>query len=42
MKKKFKYNPAEVRFTKVLTKYSTEFNAGAFGMMNARGDFQND
>lgn len=25
-KKKYKYNPAEVRFTKVLTKYSTEFN----------------
>ena len=25
-KKKPKYNPAEVRFTKVLTKYSTEYN----------------
>jgi DNA polymerase III delta prime subunit len=25
-KKKYKYNPTEVRFTKVLTKYSTEFN----------------
>ena len=25
-KKKSKYNPAEVRFTKVLTKYSTEYN----------------
>ena len=30
MKKKFKYNPAEVRFTKVLTKYSTEFNNYTF------------
>ena len=26
LKKKQKYNPAEVRFTKVLTKYSTEYN----------------
>lgn len=26
LKKKEKYNPTEVRFTKVLTKYSTEFN----------------
>jgi DNA polymerase III delta prime subunit len=25
-KRKFKYNPTEVRFTKVLTKYSTEYN----------------
>jgi hypothetical protein len=25
-KKKPKYNPSEVRFTKVLTKYSTEYN----------------
>ena len=25
-----------------IVKYSTEFNAGAFGMMIARGDFQND
>jgi hypothetical protein len=25
-KKKIHYNPAEVRFTKVLTKYSTEYN----------------
>jgi hypothetical protein len=25
-KKKQKYNPTEVRFTKVLTKYSTEYN----------------
>ena len=30
MKKKIKYNPAEVRFTKVLTKYSTEFNNYTF------------
>ncbi len=28
--KKFKYNPSEVRFTKVLTKYSTEFNNYTF------------
>tara|TARA_B100000035_G_scaffold97415_1_gene82631 strand:+ start:6775 stop:8073 length:1299 start_codon:yes stop_codon:yes gene_type:complete len=29
-KKKIKYNPSEVRFTKVLTKYSTEFNNYTF------------
>jgi len=29
-KKKFKYNPAEIRFTKVLTKYSTEYNNSLF------------
>jgi DNA polymerase III delta prime subunit len=29
-KKKPKYNPAEVRFTKVLTKYSTEYNNSTF------------
>ena len=29
-KKKPKYNPAEVRFTKVLTKYSTEYNNSIF------------
>jgi hypothetical protein len=29
-KKKTKYNPAEVRFTKVLTKYSTEYNNSLF------------
>jgi hypothetical protein len=29
-KKKFKFNPAEVRFTKVLTKYSTEYNNSIF------------
>jgi len=29
-KKKQKYNPAEVRFTKVLTKYSTEYNNSLF------------
>jgi DNA polymerase III delta prime subunit len=29
-KKKVKYNPAEVRFTKVLTKYSTEYNNSLF------------
>lgn len=29
-KKKTKYNPLEVRFTKVLTKYSTEFNNSVF------------
>jgi hypothetical protein len=29
-KKKIKYNPAEVRFTKVLTKYSTEYNNSLF------------
>jgi len=28
--KKYKYNPNEVRFTKVLTKYSTEFNNYTF------------
>ena len=28
--KKFKFNPTEVRFTKVLTKYSTEFNNSIF------------
>jgi len=28
--KKYKYNPTEVRFTKVLTKYSTEFNNYTF------------
>jgi DNA polymerase III delta prime subunit len=30
LKKKIKYNPAEVRFTKVLTKYSTEYNNSLF------------
>ena len=29
-KKKQKYNPLEVRFTKVLTKYSTEYNNSIF------------
>ena len=29
-KKKTKFNPAEVRFTKVLTKYSTEYNNSIF------------
>ena len=29
-KKKIKYNPVEVRFTKVLTKYSTEYNNSIF------------
>lgn len=29
-KKKQKFNPAEVRFTKVLTKYSTEYNNSVF------------
>lgn len=29
-KKKSKFNPAEVRFTKVLTKYSTEYNNSLF------------
>ena len=29
-KKKPKYNPAEIRFTKVLTKYSTEYNNSLF------------
>ena len=29
-KKKPKYNPQEVRFTKVLTKYSTEYNNSLF------------
>jgi len=29
-KKKMKYNPLEVRFTKVLTKYSTEYNNSLF------------
>tara|TARA_B100000963_G_C22634187_1_gene676635 strand:+ start:2293 stop:3600 length:1308 start_codon:yes stop_codon:yes gene_type:complete len=29
-KKKTKYNPSEVRFTKVLTKYSTEYNNSLF------------
>ena len=29
-KKKAKYNPSEVRFTKVLTKYSTEYNNSIF------------
>ena len=28
--KKFKFNPTEVRFTKVLTKYSTEYNNSIF------------
>jgi hypothetical protein len=28
--KKVKFNPAEVRFTKVLTKYSTEYNNSIF------------
>jgi uncharacterized protein YdiU (UPF0061 family) len=28
--KKQKYNPTEVRFTKVLTKYSTEYNNSVF------------
>jgi len=30
IKKKPKYNPTEVRFTKVLTKYSTEYNNNGF------------
>jgi DNA polymerase III delta prime subunit len=30
LKKKIKYNPGEVRFTKVLTKYSTEYNNSLF------------
>jgi hypothetical protein len=30
IKKKPKYNPSEVRFTKVLTKYSTEYNNSVF------------
>ena len=30
IKKKQKYNPSEVRFTKVLTKYSTEYNNSIF------------
>jgi len=30
LKKKQKYNPQEVRFTKVLTKYSTEYNNSLF------------
>ena len=30
IKKEFKYNPTEVRFTKVLTKYSTEYNNSLF------------
>jgi hypothetical protein len=30
LKKKQKFNPAEVRFTKVLTKYSTEYNNSIF------------
>jgi hypothetical protein len=30
LKKKIKYNPSEVRFTKVLTKYSTEYNNSLF------------
>jgi len=30
VKKKQKYNPSEVRFTKVLTKYSTEYNNSIF------------
>jgi len=30
LKKKQKYNPTEVRFTKVLTKYSTEYNNSLF------------
>jgi DNA polymerase III delta prime subunit len=30
LKKNKKYNPAEVRFTKVLTKYSTEYNNSLF------------
>ena len=30
IKKKPKYNPLEVRFTKVLTKYSTEYNNSLF------------
>lgn len=29
-KKKYKFNPSEVRFTKVLTKYSTEYNNSIF------------
>jgi hypothetical protein len=29
-KKKYKFNPTEVRFTKVLTKYSTEYNNSVF------------
>jgi hypothetical protein len=30
LKKKIKFNPVEVRFTKVLTKYSTEYNNSIF------------
>ena len=30
LNKKIKYNPTEVRFTKVLTKYSTEYNNSIF------------
>jgi SpoVK/Ycf46/Vps4 family AAA+-type ATPase len=30
VKKEIKYNPSEVRFTKVLTKYSTEYNNSLF------------
>ena len=30
IKKEIKYNPSEVRFTKVLTKYSTEYNNSLF------------
>jgi ATPase family associated with various cellular activities (AAA) len=30
LKKKIKFNPTEVRFTKVLTKYSTEYNNSLF------------
>ena len=30
VKHKINYNPAEVRFTKVLTKYSTEYNNSLF------------
>ena len=30
MKNKIKYNPSELRFTKVLTKYSTEYNNMVF------------
>ena len=30
IKKKQKFNPQEVRFTKVLTKYSTEYNNALF------------
>jgi len=29
-KQKYKYNPSEIRFTKVLTKYSTEYNNSLF------------